>query len=323
MGIELDDDEETGSATRKDVDKVKARAKALEANDDGIESLEDDTGKPAPVVDLRPKDEEAEDDKPTRDEKKSRRWKDVQEENDRLRRENEHKDAILALERQQRQGQQQRREEGPDEFEQPIADIYAQQEILAREIQAKADKISEQELEGYRHRGRELDARKQSLFAERVMRKQLGRVQRQTAEAAQQAILTSKYKDVYGNDTALRYAHGIALQKQATNTRGLTEEEIIDEAMNEARRVVLKRTGTRPPPTETERRRYDGGPRSRGADTGNTEAAVTEITMSKPLRKMATAAFPHLKEEDAFKKWAQGPGKRFVEGERKKGRMVG
>lgn len=178
-------------------------------------------------------------------------------------------------------------------------------ELEARYVAAQQNKTltpaTEREMQD---RAEELDVRKMELAAERrEVRTAPQRRQRELTERLRQENL-----DVYSNQQAVAYAAGRATMLKAMGHAD--NQELHDRVMSEAREVVLK---IKPKPGAIDRQRATGmsaGPRAAVAQTRST------ISMPKGSHyyKMATALYPDLEPAQACQKWAQGPGKRLLDG---------
>lgn len=69
----------------------------------------------------------------------------------------------------------------------------------------------------------------------------------------------------------------------------------------------------RPAPTATQRARYDGASSSAGVGGGAGGHAPSTIVLTPAQQQMAEARFPNVSKTEAFKRWANGPGRRMLE----------
>jgi hypothetical protein len=70
----------------------------------------------------------------------------------------------------------------------------------------------------------------------------------------------------------------------------------------------------RPPPSAAQRARYDGASSSAAAGGGSPNGGVpSTLVLTKAQQQMAEARFPKLSPQEAYKRWANGPGRRMLE----------
>lgn len=157
--------------------------------------------------------------------------------------------------------------------------------------------------EQYIRRAREIESKK---IAAVVRQNGLGGQQitpQQVQMLAQRQMLMNRYGDVLQHPQAARYALGVLETRRA---RGEQDSEgLYDEIAEEARqRFGMQSQVRRPPPSAAQRQRFSGisaGGREAMA-RGNGNGGSMKLT--KEDQKMATAMWPKLKPQEAFKRYA-------------------
>lgn len=212
-----------------------------------------------------------------------------------------------------------------EQIETRLQDTYKRQDQLSRTFAArqKAGDLSETEYQQMVSDGRKLNEEAAQLIAARTIR-QLGvgrgpdpaQVQREAVAAMTRA----RHADVYSHSQAdymLQYADGHfhqAIARARAQGREVNMEELRDDAIDAAREqfglTPRHRRHHRPGPAE--RARFTGAPTSGG--TGSQGQKTVKVT--KDIRTMADAAFPHIKDPNKrVEHWAATAGKRLVAGE--------
>lgn len=193
--------------------------------------------------------------------------------------------------------------DGKDEFERELDDIYKQQSdaYTAAQAEVKAGTFNEARQRHYEGVARDIETRKANVHLRRMM------AQTEPARQQNQAqqVWVQKYPEVYQNPRAFQYAQAKAQQRMAIGEN--ITADVVDEIMNETRTTF--KLGGKPPPTQSERAKFSGTPAS-GSGGGRGEGG---LTLTKELRQMAIAAYDHLPEDEAIKKWTQKTGKRLRE----------
>ena len=197
---------------------------------------------------------------------------------------------------------------GKDPYEERLDAVYARQKdaysAYKAELIAAGDKgLPAAREKHYEQVSREIESDKQTIHTERVMASREPVQQQQSAR--QQWV--SKYPEVYNNPRAYQFAEATFRQKHAMMPEGSqVTNEMVEEAMQAARAQF--KLGPKPAAASaSERSRMSGIPSS-GAGGGGGDASGG-VQMTKDLRKMATALYSDLPEEEALKKWANGPGR--------------
>lgn len=193
--------------------------------------------------------------------------------------------------------------DGKDPFEAELDAIYDEQQSAYQAAQAEiaAGKMTPERTKHYERIARDIDTRRARVNARREIA--LTEPIRQQNTARQQ--WEQKYPDIYGNPRAYEYAEGRFKQRRALgdNITHATVDEIMEET-----RVAFK-LGGKPPPSASERSRMSGTASSGSGGGGGKEP----ITLSKNMRKIALAAYDHLPEQEALKKWTEKTGRRMRE----------
>jgi hypothetical protein len=322
------DDGDASAANRAAVDKVKQRAQELES-DQELEaggSMDEES----PVIDLNA--EEPAREEPSRDEKKRNRFRDAQERAEAAERELVHyRQLTQTLQQHAPPPQQPQEDPRVGEVDQRLADARRRRKIMFQEFNARAStqdpsrRLNQPDIDDYERKSNEIEDEIGGLVFQRNHIRNAPDPRREF-ERSQQVALYTTYQDVYdhrdhqGQNPALDYANGYALQHKHS-WKG-NPQELVDKAMQEARRIILKRG--RPAPDVRARAALSGegaGATTTGENRTNSEQS---ITMNKTFRKLANAAFPHIKDStERFTKWAKGPGKRHITEMHRRGRMMG
>ncbi len=191
--------------------------------------------------------------------------------------------------------------DGKDDYQRRLDAVYERQgnAYAAAQAEIKAGTFDEKRSRYYEQIARDIEEEKSSIHAERVLARREPAVRQEQA----QQVWVQKYPDVYREPRAFQYAKAtferrLALGEANTN-------ELVDEVMTEA--MTQFRLGPKKAPSQSDRSRMSGLPSS-GAGGGGGSGG-SGIPMTKELRKMATALYSDLPEEQALKKWVDGPGK--------------
>ena len=124
------------------------------------------------------------------------------------------------------------------------------------------------------------------------------------AGKASPAMLDSVKVDYYGSMTPLKNVANVSTPDARTITVQAWEKhmlEAIDKAIEETRRQF--RLGKAPPPSAATRARFSGV--SSGSSGAAAKTGPTKVELTKEDRIMARAAFPKLKEKDAYREYAK------------------
>lgn len=154
------------------------------------------------------------------------------------------------------------------------------------------------EVKKFEDRAIEIENRGTQLQVQRALRG-MG-VQQQDPRVAQveafKANLMQRYPDVVRSPQALLYAEG-EQRKAAARGQDPWSPTVIDAAMQAAERDILnKRPQQSRTPDPVLRDRLAAPPRG-ASGGGGREEGPRQVTMTKEMRKMANAAFPHIKDE--------------------------
>lgn len=308
-----DDSEDGGNdADKAAVDKMKARI--AEAQDEAP-VVDDET----PVIAVSEEEDDGEE-RLSRDEKKRNRFREAQERAEAAEREAAHYRSLY--ETSQRPAPREDPAPGEDpkvkEVDNKLAEVRRRQKLLYQEFLAKQGKLSQQEIDQYERDNHSLRDEEGELIYERRRLREAPQEEARRKADAQRAIYQQKYGDIYAHERsreALIYAEGVYKQSLVRNAGRKTPEQLMDEAMDAARRDVL-RTVKRPAPSESTRRRYAGEPSGPAAGAGDRD--VVSVPMTKEYRRMATALYPGMPENEAYKRWAKGPGKRIIQAQQRR-----
>lgn len=303
---------------------MKAKQTAREAIDD--DDLDDDVDTEDPADEGEPleasDDTDDEEPKPSRKEKKQyrgriRNLETELEDERRRRRELEESAHYASVQRIATGGQVQQQQKDPLEDE--IDALYDKKVRFQEEYSAVTAqrKLTDAEHAKYTKEAIELDKQIQRANARAA-----GAGHQQQVDPNQMAghvrlqAFMEKNQDVYSHHDRIR-VNGQMYPRAAVwaDTRYkqlLTEgypptEETAGKAVEEARQRFLK--GGSAPSRDSARERFSGPPRSSNGQTGG---RVT-VQMNSTRKRLAEAMFPSMKPEQAWQKWANGPGKRRAE----------
>lgn len=299
------------AALERDIERVKKASK---------EESEDPKPKKPESQDDDDDDVEFEDDgddgdipnEPTRKEKKRARYREQQERAERAERAYEQAMANQQALMQQLIASQQPRD--PVQQEKPFEEQYRSAELAlvrfrqdysrrANEYAQAGQQMPEAELMEYIDRQRELEWNKQAVMSRRYI--ETNNLLPQQSDPRQQqaqmelAVLRAQYADVTQNQQAALYTDYAYKRLRAEGKPDTIETARL--AFEEARKTVLKKTPAAPRPTEAQRSRYTGQPNGAAPARGGEEGGPKVIKMTKEMRRMADAAFSHIKDDK--KRW--------------------
>lgn len=198
--------------------------------------------------------------------------------------------------------QKQASEQWKDPYQSRLELIRARQSeaYQAAQNEIKAGTFTAERVAHYEKISHEIEDEKGAVYTERALAQ---REPQQQQNHARQAWV-SKYPEVYSNPNAYQYAESTfnrrkALGEQATH-------ELVDEIMAETMNTF--KLGPKRGPTSSEKARMSGIASSGSGGGGSTSGG---ITMNKDLKKMATALYSNLSEDEAVKKWTNTVGKQL------------
>lgn len=201
---------------------------------------------------------------------------------------------------------------GDDPLETELKDVRRRLQSLATTAARLGDKGTKEEFDDLQRQAEELRDKELDLVTERKLRQMRPA---EDPQAGTRQALRGMYPDVYANPKALGWAKGRFQQIIAEKGEPANEAEAFNmakQAFDESKRQF--RIG-QPPPSEDQRRKFDGMPRG-GAGSGG-KGKVTEVTMEKHDERMANAAYPHIKDKNVrMQMWAKKAGKRLAEKQR-------
>ena len=121
---------------------------------------------------------------------------------------------------------------------------------------------------------------------------------------------TSEHSDVFTKPDAQAWAIG-RWQQLVQGEKKADTKELAEEILDEARvKFGMKpRRGRGPTPDEATRRRLSGV----SAQANGAGATPAKVTMNNMERRMAREMYDNIPPEQAYQKWANGPGKRAAE----------
>ena len=190
-----------------------------------------------------------------------------------------------------------------DPFEAELDAIYAEQQAAYATAKAELDagRMTPERNKHWEKVARDIETRRARVNARREIA--MTEPIRQQHQAQQQWV--NKYPEVYRDERAFAYAQG---RYQTRRALGETiTNDVVDEIMQETRAQF--KLGGKPAPTVSERARLSGTASSGSGGGGGKEP----LTLSREVRKIALAAYDHLPEDEAIKKWTAKTGKRMRE----------
>ena len=198
--------------------------------------------------------------------------------------------------------QQQRPSNDVDPYQKKLdtIDQKRREHWTAYQAEVQAGKMDGDRTKYYERISREIDEEKTEVFAERAVARRIPQQQ----QDQQRQFWVNQYPEVYRNDKAFQYAQARWKMREAQGEN--IGEDQVHEILQEAR--VQFKLGPKKAPSASERDRFSGVPSS---GSGGSGASGDGIAMTKDFKRMATALYPDLPEQDAFKKWANGPGKKL------------
>lgn len=192
---------------------------------------------------------------------------------------------------------------GRDQYQKAIDDVYEQQKAIALRIRV-SDNISQSEIDNLERRARELEERKYELYSERNRARQPQPPQLDPVAMGLQV----QYSDVYSDRSAMSWAQGWAHQQVAAGRS--PDLTLVRESLEQARKWSEQRRGLPPAdPPENIRSKFTGPPGRQGSSG---EAKPLTMTPSKAQVKMAKALHPKLSESEAIKRWVNTVGRRVM-----------
>jgi hypothetical protein len=249
---------------------------------------------------------------PSRQEKKRNRFRELEERTTRAERAAEQARAEAAEARQSHQRQlynPQSQQRQPDPLAQRLQQISEAKSRLHAEYEAIASRP------GYDRNGpqqKEFERRAEEIETARIatiVNANTPRVNEQeiTRKVALNAFL-QEHADVTGDQGAWNWA--IAQWSAAVHGEGKADtRELAEKILDEARVKFGKKPRRANQPDVATQRRLSGI----SAQSSGGEAGVGIVKMGSMERKMARAMYDGLPAEQAYQKWANGPGKRAAE----------
>ncbi len=191
---------------------------------------------------------------------------------------------------------------GKDPYESALDTVYAKQSeaYMAAQAEIKAGTFTEERAKHYERVAREVETEKTRIHT----RRELDASRAGTRQEQAQQVWVQKYPDVYKNPQAYQYAEATWKRRQALGEN--VSNDLVDEVMQET--MAQFKLGPKRAPAANERARLSGHSSS-GNGGGSSGGNASGIPMTKELRKMAVALYSDVSEEEAVKKWANGPGK--------------
>lgn len=188
--------------------------------------------------------------------------------------------------------------------------VKRERSVLFAEYQARVSKgvPPPEEQAKYEERAQALERRATEIQVARTVRN-MGLAPQNPQQAQREAFvanLRQRYPEVMASPAALTFAGGIQAQLKARG-RGEWDADVIDEAMTGAEkefRIGKHKTTQRQTrePDPVLRDRYAGAPR--GSSGGSRGEGPQKVSMTKEMRKMANAAYGHIKDEPTrYKMW--------------------
>ena len=167
--------------------------------------------------------------------------------------------------------------------------------------ETKLGPLSPERAEYYTRVSAEIEEEKMTAVTERALARTVPEIKQATSRQKWE----ERYPDVYGNQRAYAYAEATRNRRLALGEQETVE--MVEEVMEETR-VALK-LGGKKGPSENVRARMSGV--SSSGNGGGNSSTGGGVQMTKELRRMATALYSDLPEEEAVKKWANTAGKQL------------
>ncbi len=198
--------------------------------------------------------------------------------------------------------------DGKSEFDRRLDEVYEEQRsaYFAAQAEIKAGTFNEERQRHYEGVARSIESKKSRIHAEQVVASR----EPQRRQEQVRNIWEQKYPEVYGNQAAYEYAEGTFKRRKATMKPGepLTNA-LVDEVMEET--INTFRLRPKPGPSASDRSKFSGVASS--GSGGGSRSDPSGITMTPELRRIATAAYSDLPEDEAIKRWVNKTGKRMRE----------
>lgn len=194
-----------------------------------------------------------------------------------------------------------------DPYEAALDNVYRKQSEAYNAAQAeiKAGTFNDERGKHYERIAREVETEKTRIHTRRALDESRAGTRQEQA----QQVWVQKYPDVYKNPNAYKYAQSTFERRKALGEQ--ESNEMVDEVMSET--MATFKLGPKKAPGATERSRLSGHSSSGGSGGGGNAGPNGGVQMTKELRKMATSLYSDLPEDEAVKKWANGPGRRLRE----------
>jgi hypothetical protein len=191
---------------------------------------------------------------------------------------------------------------GPDAYQLALDAVYRKQAEAYNMAQAEiaAKTFTEERGKYYERVAREVETEKARILTRQEMdRDRAGNEARQA-----QQVWAQKYPEVYDNTRPEIYQYAEATFKRRAALGEKVTKDVVDEIMQET--MTTFKVGPKRAPGATERQRMSGIASSGSSGGGPPTGGIVPTPM---IRKMATALFSDVSEEEAVKKWINGPGK--------------
>lgn len=160
--------------------------------------------------------------------------------------------------------------------------------------------------ERYIEESEALEEKMQGLRIKKHLRDNTPRVDPQVEEFN---YVRNSNPDVFGNPRAVMTLQSIYYRKRAQDRPD--SRETLEEAIDETRKELRLGPYRNMPVSQNTKEKYTGVPRGMG--TNANEAQPVQIKMDKHMRKMADAAFPHIKDQNKrYQQWANTAGREVI-----------
>jgi DNA segregation ATPase FtsK/SpoIIIE-like protein len=191
-----------------------------------------------------------------------------------------------------------------DPYTARLAAIRERQTREYAQLQAeiRAGTYDEARAKHYEQVSAEIEDEKGTVYTERALAQRIPALRQDNARQKWE----DKYPEVYGSKQAYAYAEATRNRRLALGEKETVE--LVDEVMAET--MTALKLGKPKGPSQNERARLSGTSSS-GGGGGNSGGPSGGVQMTKELRKMAVSLYSDLSEEEAVKKWVNGPGKQL------------
>lgn len=201
-----------------------------------------------------------------------------------------------------------------DPLESELARIQADSLEAFRAYNAKPNK-TQADVDAYNAKYRELEKKKLVIGAR--MANAADGIRPQDPNAGVRAMVRAQFGDVEAHPKALDYAQGEFMRLRAIGRPDTWET--LESSMLAAREQFGLAPPRGAPPSPQRKQALSGPAFRRSAPQQDSDDGGSTIRMTKELRTMARSLYPGLPEKEAYQKWAQGAGRKFLAMQKNRG----